>query len=206
MHRVVEEIVSANAWRGGELARFKVGALGVDEAFWCRLCIPMIYAHWEGFVVSSLKLLIEHLNSLNLPALEIPTKLVVVGLGDAYKSLSGKQSFGQRVEFTDKFRGLLSLAVKFKTKVDTRSNLRGDVLSELCNMYGFDFERFQDVSSDIDRLVNIRNSIAHGENSVVPTRDNIFRYIEAVTEAMDLLLDEIEKFLATEAFKIKLAS
>ena len=205
MHRVVAEIVASNEWRDGEFAKFKIGSPGVDEPFWYRLCIPMIYAHWEGYVVSSLKLLIDHLNGLELSAAEVPTKLVVVGLGDAYKTLSGKQSFGQRVEFTEKFRELLKMTVKFKKKIDTRSNLKSDVLLELCGMYGFEFGRFCDVTSDIDRLVNIRNSIAHGENSIVPSKDNIQNFITAVTEAMDILRDEIERFLAGEEYRIKLA-
>jgi hypothetical protein len=205
MHKVVDEIVTSNEWRDGEFAKLKVGSIGLDDALWCRMCIPMIYAHWEGYVVTSLKILIDYLNSLSLSVSEVPTKLVVVGLGDAYKTLSGKQSFGQRVDFTNKFFELLKATVKFKKKIDTRSNLKSDVLLELCDMYGFNFERFYNVSADIDRLVNIRNSIAHGENSIVPSKDNVLKYISSVTEAMDTLRDEIDRFLICEEYRVKLA-
>lgn len=136
-HRVIEEIVESNSWRDGEFAKFKTGAISTDENLWCRMCIPMIYAHWEGFVVSSLKVLITHLNALELYPDKIPTKLVVVGLGDAYKTLSGKQSLEQRIDFTDKFKSLFQKSIKFKNKIDTKSNLKSDVLKELCTMFGF---------------------------------------------------------------------
>lgn len=206
MHEVIDEIVVSNEWRDSDFARLKVNATGVDEAFWCRMCIPMIYAHWEGYVVSSLKSLIDHLNDLELPTAELPGKLVVVGLGDAYRTLSGKQSFEQRLQFTNRFRGLLAATVKFQKKIDTRSNLKSDVLQELCRMYGFDFDKFNSVTSDIDRLVNIRNSIAHGENAIVPDMKNVVKYISAVTQAMDIFRGEIEQFLLNEDYRIKMTA
>lgn len=203
MHRVVEEIVAINEWRDREFAKFKVNASGVDDALWCRMCVPMVYAHWEGFVVSSLKTLLDHLNSLSLSTADVPTKLVVVGLSDAYQSLSGKQSFAQRVTFTDRFRSIVQQTIRFQKKVDTKSNLKSDVLEELCQMYGFRYERFSEVVADIDRLVNIRNSIAHGENSVIPTPDNVSKYIQAVSSAMDIFREEIESFLVNEEYLLR---
>lgn len=203
MHRVIEEIVASNEWRDREFAKFKVNPAGVDQELWGRMCIPMIYAHWEGYVVSALKLLIDHLNSLGLTANNLPTKLVVVSLGDTYKSLSGKQSFGQRIDFTDKFRALICEAVKFQKKIDTKANLKSTVLEEICHMYGLEYEKFSFVIADIDRLVNIRNSIAHGENSFLPSVENISKYISTVGTAIDIFREEIERFLTEEAYLLR---
>lgn len=202
-HRVIDEIIESNIWRDGEFAKFKLNSLNVDEKLWCRMCIPMIYAHWEGFVVCSLKVLIEHLNTLELNPGKIPTKLIVVGLDDAYKSLSGKQSFVQRVDFTDKFKGLFQKTIKFKKKINTKSNLNSSVLEELCAMFSFNYQVFSEHIDDIDRLVNIRNSIAHGENSIVPDMKNVTRYIDSVNKLMDILVNEIEQFLSRELFLLK---
>lgn len=206
MHKVVDEIVVSNEWRDGEFAKFKINAAAVDDTLWCRMCVPMVYAHWEGYVVSSLKLLIDYLNELKLLASDIPTKLVVVGLGDTYRSLSGKQSFSQRIEFTERFRNLLLATVKFNKQINTKSNLKSGVLEDLCDMYGFDFARFSDVTGDIDRLVNIRNSIAHGENSFVVNMDNVKKYIDSVTTAMDIFREEIEVFLVREGYRKSVTS
>ena len=168
MHRVVEEIYESNKWRDGEFAKFKINSSNVDEALWCRMCIPMIYAHWEGFVVSSLKVVLEYLSRLELSPKDVKTNIVVIGLGNSYKSLSGKQSFKQRIEFTDRFSGIYQEQLKFTQKIDTKSNLKSNVLSEICEMFSIDFSDFQSQVGDIDRLVHVRNSIAHGENSIVP--------------------------------------
>ena len=91
MNSILEEIYAENSWRDGEFAKFKIFPQQVDEKMWGRMCVPMIYANWEGFVVSSLKILLKHLNGLNLQPLQIPTKLVVVGLGDSYRGPLGKR-------------------------------------------------------------------------------------------------------------------
>ncbi|MDM8546325.1 MAE_28990/MAE_18760 family HEPN-like nuclease [Candidatus Venteria ishoeyi] len=200
MHDVIEEISASNSWRDGEFAKFKLNAANVDKNLWFRMCIPMIYAHWEGFVVSSLRILISYLNSLELNPKNIRTNLVVIGLGDSYKTLSGKQSFVQRIEFTDKFSSLYKESLKFAKKIDTKSNLRSNVLEELCKMFGFNYENFIEYTSDIDRLVNIRNSIAHGENAFLLDLENIDKYIKAVTAATDVLLREIQRFVEDKEY------
>lgn len=200
MHRVVEEIYESNKWRDREFAKFKVNLSNVDKNLWCRMCVPMIYAHWEGFVVSSLKVLLEYLNRLELPSKDVSTNLVVVGLGNSYRSLSGKQSFKQRVQFTDKFNEILQEQIKFSKQIDTKSNLKSDILNDLCEMFSLDFSGFQEHSGDIDRLVNLRNSIAHGENSIIPSTENIEKYIDAVTRSMDVLTAEIQKFVEEEKY------
>lgn len=200
MHSVVEEISINNDWRDGEFAKYKANSLNVEEQLWCRMCIPMIYAHWEGFVVDALKIMLKHLNQLGLQSTQLPTNLVVVSLGDSYRTLSGKQSFEQRINFTQSFNELLGKPVKFKTKVDTKSNLKSNVFEDLCVAFGFDSSKFAGQLSDIDRLVNIRNSIAHGENSMQPDMQNIEKYITSVKGAMDLLLYEIDDYLSEQRY------
>jgi len=204
-HEIIIEIQEDNNWRDGELAKFKINPHKVDQKLWDRMCIPMIYAHWEGYVVSSLRLLLDHLNKLQLSPNDVDTKLIVIGLGRAYNSLSGKQSFDQKVDFTVKFKDLFERAIKFKKDIDTKSNLNSKVLKELCNMFGFGFEEFNNVIADIDRVVTFRNKIAHGENSILPDTDSIEKYISSVTAATDIFLEEIDKFLSNESYLQKAA-
>lgn len=204
-HNLIDEIQAENNWRDGELATFKVNPQKVDNSLWNRMCLPMIYAHWEGYVVSSLKLLIGHLNSLKLSPSEVPTNLIVLGLGTKYNSLSGKQSFDQKIVFTDSFIEIFKQAIKFQKDIDTKSNLNGNVLKELCAVFGFNFNAFKDVIGDIEKIVMFRNRIAHGENSILPDSENIEKYILSITQATDLLLIEIDNFVSNENFRLKIA-
>lgn len=206
MHRVTEEIIINNSWRDGEFAKFKANSLRVEEKLWCRMCIPMIYAHWEGFVVDAFKILLKHLNSLQLDSSQIPTNLVVVSLDDSFKSLSGKQNFDQRVTFTDKFQNVLKQKVNFTPKINTKSNLKSNVLEDICDKFGFDFAKFNDVKRDLDQLVHIRNSIAHGENSFLPNTEKINNLIESVKNGIDILIAEIDTYVEEELYLLQTES
>jgi hypothetical protein len=206
VHRIIQEILIDNEWRDRDFARFKIFSDETDEALWNRMCVPMIYAHWEGFVVNALKTLLTYLNRLNLAPNNIKTHLIVVCLADSYKRLSGKQSFEQRIDFTTKFQSRLTQNVKFQKNINTKSNLKSSVLEEICNMYGFNFEKFKKVTNEIDRLVSVRNSIAHGENSIIPSDENIKNYIETVRTAMDLFLEEIDIFIENENYLLSTES
>lgn len=205
MHSVVEEIIESNKWRDGEFAKFKTNPNSVEANLWFRMCIPMIYAHWEGFVVEALKTLLRHLNSLNIPHSDLKTNFIVIALDNNYKTLSGKQSFSQRISFTEKFTQLLQSTAEFALKVDTKSNLKGNAFKELCESFGFDYSQYTKNIPEIDRLVNIRNSIAHGENGIGVTQENIDKYITAVNETCDLFLIDIERFLQNKEYRSEIA-
>lgn len=200
MNELINEISINNEWRDGEFAKFKINQSNVPPTLWFRMCVPMIYAHWEGFVVDALKTLLKHLNKMELDHAQLKTHLVVTSLGDSYNSLSGKQSFDQKITFTEKFYDLLNHKVKFKPQINTKSNLRFDVLEDICSKFGFNSTRFTHLKSDINRIVDIRNCIAHGENSIVPDVQNITRYIDSVKSAMDILLEEIDLFLTNKSY------
>lgn len=199
-HPVVEEIIVNNEWREKEFSKFKTNSQNVDEALWLRMCIPMIYAHWEGYVLDSFRIMLKHLNSLQLKHDQTITNLTVFGLGSTFSSLAGKQNFEQKIIFTNKFYALISGVIKFGVRVDTKSNLRSSVLKDLCAIFCFDYGKFENFIADIDRLVDVRNAIAHGENSIVPDKESLQRYIESITRSTDILLFEIDDFLVNKKY------
>lgn len=93
--------------------------------------------------------------------------------------------------------------MKFPNRIDTKSNLNSKVLKEICEKFLFNFNAFSTYTSDIDRLVGIRNAIAHGENSMLPGIDNIMKYIESVNGAIDKLTQEISRFVEQEDYLVK---
>lgn len=200
MHEVIAKILSDNEWRAGDFARYKRIPQNVNEFMWCRMCIPMIYAHWEGFIVDAMRTLLKYLNTLELEPSSVPLKLLVLSLDNAYGSLSGKQSFSQRVNFTEKFKSIMDKKISFKLKIETKSNLNSKVLKDLCYKMEFDYARLSEMSEEIDTLVNIRNSVAHGENAILPDIQKIVDLISLVQKAMDIFLEEIETFLVQEKY------
>lgn len=201
MHDAVREIENENNWRDKDFAYMKKEGIRTKyPRLWNQMCVLMIYAHWEGFVSTSLKIVLSHLNKMQLSHSQICTRMTVLSLADSYSSLKGKQSFEQRVQFTDKFYEILSKGVRFQTKVNTKSNLNYKVLQELCSIFGFNFANFSPYKADINRLVRIRNSIAHGENGISIDQKSILTKIEIVKNCFSILEQEIEIFFAQKKY------
>lgn len=68
----MHELEAERNWRVAELSDQKllfrkVKELGVEQyiTVYLKMTVPMVYAHWEGYCVSSFKLLMEYLNKKN---------------------------------------------------------------------------------------------------------------------------------------------
>lgn len=140
----------------------------------------MLYSHFEGFVKISLLSYVQYLNSLSLARKCFNDNLVVSSMNcefNAYDNNDRKceifkkklpedgrlHRFYRRVDFLetiDSFKEDI-LSISDET-IDTESNLWHIVLQK--NMYkvGLPVDLFDGLSSDINALVNRRNSIAHG--------------------------------------------
>ena len=110
MHQLTEEIIASKEWRIRELeALKKIGIIALNEyplreqQQYYRMCIPYIYAHWEGFVVESFKSLITYLNNEQLNKKSVINELYTFSLQKVLKPLAGKQSFEQSYQFVEKF-------------------------------------------------------------------------------------------------------
>ena len=81
--KILEEIEVANYWRETELMslpRILIRIKNKNEKIaLLNASIPLIYAHWEGFVSSSLKILMEFLNAKKLNCIDIHTNVLTNG-------------------------------------------------------------------------------------------------------------------------------
>ena len=174
MHQLTEEIMASKEWRIRELeALKKIGIIALNEyplreqQQYYRMCIPYIYAHWEGFVVESFKLLITYLNNEQLDKKNVINELYTFSLQKVLKPLAGKQSFEQSYQFVEKF-----------------------VMNNCVEKY----------KSDINQLVNERNSIAHGENGIIIEKNHVSNEIAMLQEAFDMIVLEFENYLSQKLY------
>lgn len=61
-------------------------------------------------------------------------------------------------------------------------------------------EDIQQYKSDLNILVNIRNSIAHGENSVMVDFGKMVNNIQMITNLIDAMLLKQVHYIKTEAY------
>lgn len=203
------ELVSEREWRTKELTDIKwiymfMSHRGLKQKhldLYLKMNIPMIYAYWEGFVVATYKIVFDYLNRLELDPRLITINLLTYANQESYNSLKGKHSFKQKCKFTDKFLGILENKMQIGNRIDTKSNLKYDVLIELLQIFEIDESNFSQYKPDLDRLVNVRNAIAHGENSIEIRYEDISYYIEIITEIMDKLILELVYYIENEKFR-----
>lgn len=211
---LVDEISADRDWRMRDLAfikkldkRLLYGHLTQDELkIYYRMCIPTIYAHWEGFMVSSFKNLISFINSQNLTKDELKNEIFAFSHKDTFSTLAGKQSFKQRCEFSQKFLSTLIRPVKVDTKLfTTKSNLNYEMLEEALSWFCIDIQPYKKHKDNLNKLVNIRNAIAHGENSVQVSYLDIENYIKMVNELLDITIVCLDSYLSEELYKIEVS-
>lgn len=207
MHPLTNEIVASREWRIRELENMKkVGILALStysqkvKDQYYRMCIPYIYAHWEGFIVESFKQLISFLNDLHLDKRLVRNELYAFSLQDVLKPLAGKQSFEQICHFAEKFTRNYDRALYIDPALLTaKSNLNYKQLVIILEKFGMEncLTKYQ---GEINQLVNQRNRIAHGENGITIEYTNISDKISMLQEIFDLMILKFEEYLSERMY------
>lgn len=207
MHPLTNEIIASREWRIRELENLKkVGILALNtypqkvKDQYYRMCIPYIYAHWEGFIVESFKQLISFLNDLHLDKKLVRNELYAFSLQDILKPLAGKQSFEQTCQFAQKFTENYDRALYIDPALLTaKSNLNYKQLVVILGKFGMEncLTKYQ---GEINQLVNQRNRIAHGENGITVEYANISDKISMLQEIFDLMILKFEEYLSERMY------
>ena len=207
MHPLTNEIIASREWRMRELEDLKkVGILALNtypqkvKNQYYRMCIPYIYAHWEGFIVESFKQLISFLNNLHLDKKLVRNELYAFSLQDILKPLAGKQSFEQTCQFAQKFTENYDRALYIDPALLTaKSNLNYKQLVVILGKFGMEncLTKYQ---GEINQLVNQRNRIAHGENGITVEYANISDKISMLQEIFDLMILKFEEYLSERMY------
>lgn len=171
-----------------------------------RFAVPILYAHWEGFVKKSCELYLEFVAKKYLKHNELKPQFIALSLSKKLGNLEIKnlKEKAQTVEFLlneiDKNSNILT-----KNVIQTKSNLRFNVFEEILFVIGIDLSKFSSKESLINDLVDSRNNIAHGDYLRVE-HDTYKIMHQDVQTMMELLKTEIENAALLEEYKIKKAS
>lgn len=200
LNNLKQELESERDWRVAELTKMKLLLRRIQEnegaeyeTIFLKMTIPSIYAQWEGFCVASFKILMDYINGKQLDAPTVSYNVLTYANREVYRRLQGKQSFFQKVDFSKGFIKIYNGKISIVGKLDTKSNLNYDALSEILQIFEMDITKFSCHEKTLNKLVNIRNAIAHGKNSVGVDKTMMEDNISLVTELMDkVLLEELE--------------
>lgn len=207
MEGFIVEIVSSAEWRIRELELLKkIGiitlgneSLHTKEQFY-RMCIPYIYAHWEGFVIETFKQLAKYINDLKLEKTSIRTELYTFSLQEVLRPLSGKQGFEQSCRFAETFVNQFTEPLYIDPKlVSAKSNLTYKQASNIFFRFGIQ-SPISEYSSEINQLVNQRNKIAHGESGITVDYMNISEKIRILQELFDKIIICLDEYISEKGY------
>lgn len=159
------------SWRKKELTQLKLladSSSPPNAGVLRRSGITLMYSHWEGFVKDASVYYLKYLSSFEVEVSKLKSCFAAVVLhGHIYVAGQAKKKsvHGQLVELLRSIDGPTTQLARIPTSrvIATRSSLKGDVLREIAATLGIDYAPFALKEQQIiNRLVKLRNSIAHG--------------------------------------------
>lgn len=192
------------AWRRKELKLINDQVPNVSnpkQSAALRFSVPILYAHWEGFVKKSTELYLEYIAKKYLKHNELKPQFIALSLSKKLGNLEIRnlEEKTKTVDFLinefDKNSNILTTNV-----IQTKSNLKYSIFKEILFVIGLDESKFSHNESLINDLVDARNNIAHGDFLRVDfnTYQIMFQEIQGI---MAQLKTEIENSALSEEYK-----
>ncbi len=188
-----------------------------------RSLVLLAYAHLEGFCKFALFAYAAAVNEARLPCKEAAVPLVAATLTKVFAALRDANSkhpvFGRSLpddqklhlsareqRFIEDFDKITATVVEIPDHVvDTESNLKSAVLKRNLYRLGLDYPAVEPHSGTLNRLLGVRNAIAHGDAIKVPKEEELREYLTAGFAIMGVVQGEIYDALRRGAYRRSVA-
>ena len=173
------------------------GATEPRQGVLLRAAVTLLYSHWEGFVREAGTAYAELVARQGLSLGRLALSFVALSLRGLIRSCGQTSRTSIHVRLVDRvISGDNEPAhVPWKQSVKTRSNLDSRVLREITDTLGLDYSPFElKAKPVIDRLVWLRNGVAHGRGIPVSTTEYDDLHRETVS-----LLEEFKSLVGHSA-------
>jgi RiboL-PSP-HEPN len=173
-------------WRTEEILFFQnqcASVLGSEQQQkFRRALVLLLYSNFEGFCTFALQLYVAAINEEEIECSMASYAIVAASLHDVLATLrTGNKKapefknsspndpklhlFSRDREFVERAYDILKRKVRIPDgTVNTESNLNSVVLRKNLYRLGLPHEQFQSLEPEIERLLGLRNRIAHGES------------------------------------------
>lgn len=182
-----------------------------DERLFLDYSIPTIYAIWEGFVTATFRVYIIELNNLDLTFNSVCKPILIHYLEKKFSQFKEyPKNNKSKIAFFEKLADFYNNpTINIISTINTESNVKFDVLNRILSEFNLsiindqaiEYPEFQlktSLKKELERLLENRNMLAHGQNSVMIGREDLDRAIKLIEILMELVFDKI-----IEGFKNK---
>ena len=222
MQDIVEfrsDMEDALSWRVNEVIALKNVLRNDNKGPIVKTLIVMLYAHFEGFFKDCMECFIKFINSSGLELRLFTDALIAASLDKQYSAFEDRNRkckelvseppaeeylhrFHRRKELTQKFMSdYLNKRIRIGDKVvNTKSNLDYAVLQENLYILGLDYNFFSNKQESINRLVALRNGVAHGSQKEPIEFDEYEKLENDIFEIMEMLILYLYEFCEHEDY------
>ncbi len=159
-----------------------------------RSGIPILYAHWEGFVKAAASNYLEYVALQGLRYTELQSNFVALAVKNKLSEARESNKASIFIEAITSIRSDLEgkSNIPYKGVIQTGSNLNSSFLKEITVTLGLDYSEYEIKENLIDeKLLAKRNNIAHGEYLQMEESDYIELHDEVVL-MMNLFRNQVE--------------
>jgi hypothetical protein len=168
--QVVQEEISDNLDRRRfeitNLRRVLLNYVGKPlESTVVRMAIPLLYANWEGYIKEVCQLYLEYIERSGTKSNELKADLLGYLWSSSLRPLTGGLNFENKKTIAELALHRMDDCVKFsesERNINTKANLNFEVLKNIANHLCFNISLLNTYKRHLNRLVNLRNNIAHG--------------------------------------------
>lgn len=208
--RTVEQLSDAMSaeiiWRKRELTALRLmveGNLTMDRrSALIRGAMALLYAHWEGFIKAAGRAYLEFVHFQRLTYRQIAPNFVALGAAGLLHKATNTTKIRAHLDLVGFFFENLGerCALPYRDGISTKSNLSSDVLREIVETLGLEYEEFQTKEKLLDELLlKQRNTIAHGEY-LTTTIDAYLDLYEQVLQMMEAFRTQVDNAAALKRF------
>lgn len=191
-------------WRRKEIRYFRsLVDKGTAQEALTRGAVAILYAHWEGFIRTASTAYLEHVRLQQRKLAELSSNFWALAANRLTTKAGESSRWTVQVELCDFIRRCEAGIAQWPKwwSVDAGSNLTVDVFHELIALLGIEYHvDFQTAEKPIiQRLVQLRNSIAHGEGQAVELSE-YHQLHDKVDDLLQLFCNEVDNAAARELY------
>jgi hypothetical protein len=164
LDELLNKIDSDLHWRKREIFEIK-SLLEFDKLnieYQKRVLIPLLYSHWEGFIKNISNFYLNYLSQKNILKSELKLGLISLFFNSEIEKLIGQKKINKSLFLLQKISNLSEIKFE-KNLINSNSNLNYEVFENILQVLEIDSSLItEDEKNLINKLVNLRNHIAHG--------------------------------------------
>ncbi|MFZ3059945.1 MAG: MAE_28990/MAE_18760 family HEPN-like nuclease [Candidatus Methanoperedens sp.] len=196
MIKLEKELLNEIDWRTNELSIIRTipllcnctnDQIRIIEKY----SVVAIYSIWEGFVVTSFNIYIRELNNLNLTYDKLNLNILTHDIDIKFDITNERNDFNSKSALVNNLHGYFSFPINITTKIPTESNVNYKVITKLLKHYNLEQLPEQIFKKSFDKLLTVRNHIAHGDNNIPVDKKMIQEFNFTVIEAMHEVTNNI---------------